>query len=334
MASPAMSLQPGGWGGSSGANPTPWTGNEFVSSGSGGANQWTNFPSLMPPSQFSQPLMGGSGLQSVNSSAPGTVPQAPPGASINPLTDIGSTAKPGMTNIGKGNYAQNPLDPELTSALFSYLQGQVGQGVAPFDLSALLPSSGQATGAGQLSAPLTQLLQQMQQNYGSSGQIGQMASQGVDATPAWQKMVTAQGQNIEQNQANLQEQFNKFGNLASSPSAIGMANFQEQTTKDQNALLGQLQFQGIGDQLQAGNQVAGFGQMMQGLDQSSIDRLLQEFTRTQSQNNPTLGMQYGASTTFPPVINPKSGGGLAGAAIGASGGILSGLSDILPFFGL
>jgi hypothetical protein len=316
MATPAMNFGgQSGWGGGAGANPTPWLGNEFVSTSAGGSNQYMNFPSMTPPG-YASPL----------TNTPGVVPQPSSGGgtSTNSLTGPGGlqgpTNAPGMTGIGKGLYAQNPLDPGLTSQLFQYLQSQVGQGMTPFNLSALLPSSGQATQPGQLTAPLTQLLQQLQQDYSSTGQIGQMAQNGVSATPMWQQMVDAQQQNIQQNQANLQEQFNKFGNLASSPSAIGMANYQEQTAKDQNALLGQLQFQGIQDQLQAGQQVGGLGQMLQGLDQSAIQNLLTEFQRTQSQNNPTLGMQYGASTTFPPVVKPTSGGGVLG-------GVMSGLGQ-------
>jgi hypothetical protein len=285
---------------------------------SGGGNSQNPFSFNLNPN-----FIAYSGSQS----APGTAPnQTPSSSPTNPVTLTGPPGASGMTGIGKGLYAQNPLDPALTSQLFQWLQSQIGQGVPGFDLSTILPSSGQATVPGQLNAPLTQLLQQMQTMFGPQGQIGQMAAGGVDAVAPWQKMVDAMQRQIAQGGANLKEQFNVEGGLASSPFGQAAVDYQDQSNKDLNSLLGSMQFQGIQDQLQAGGMVQGAGQFMQGLDQQSIQNMLQEFIRTSPQYNPLLGMQFGAATTFPPVLQPQKGGG-------ALGGLLSSLGPLLQMFG-
>src|SRR6266571_4454358 len=266
-------------------------------------------PSATPPPT----APGGANLPngSVNNNIPGVVPPNAGGGgngSGSPLTLTGPQGASGMTGIGKGLYAQNPLDPALTSQLFQYLQSQVGQGVSPFNLSTLLPSSGQATQAGQLNAPLNSVLQNLMQLFNpQSGSLGQLASGGVDATPVWQKTVDALQRQRDQGANNLREQFAFSGNLDSSPFGQSMVDYQTQTNKDDASLLANMQFQGIQDQLAASGQQQGFGQFLQGLDQQSIQNMLQEFIRTSPQYNPTLGMQFGAATTFPPVLQPQHG---------------------------
>lgn len=278
--------------------------------------------------------LGGAGTGMKSSTPPGVVPpssSAIPGGGTNPFT--GPPNGPGMTGIGKGNFAENPIDPALTSSFFNWLQSQIGQGMKPFNLSALMPSSGKATDPGQLSAPLTQLLQQMQAMFMPGTQLGDLASKGIDATPMWQKTVDAMQRQIGQGATNLKEQFNVGGNLVGSPYGNAAADYQMQSNKDLNAMLAQMQFQGLQDQMQAAGMEGSLGQMMQGLDQSSIDRMLQEFIRTSPENNPLLSLMFGASTTFPPVIQPKTGAGGLGALLGASGGILDGLGGLKNLFG-
>jgi hypothetical protein len=299
--------------------PFPFPGGDNSSGGGGGGNQF--FPSLptMPTPQ--------------NTPAPGIAPNQSPTATATtgqPLQFTGPPGASGMTGIGKGMFAQNPLDPALTSSLFQWLQSQIGQGVPGFDLSTLLPSSGQATAPGQLNAPLTQLLQQIQTMFGSGGQIGQMAAGGIDAVAPWQKMVDAMQRQIAQGGANLKEQFNVEGGLASSPFGQAAVDYQTQSNKDLNSQLAQMQFQGIQDQLQAGNMVQGAGQFMQGLDQQAIQNMLQEFIRTSPQYNPLLGMEFGAATTFPPVLNPQKGGGALGGLLSSLGPLLQMFSGMIP----
>lgn len=294
----------------------------------GGSNQFfSSFPTMPSPSMTTpNNLPNNPGVvPPFNSSNPGS-PQ--------PLQFTGPPGASGQTGIGKGLFAQNPLDPSLTSQLFQFLQSQIGQGVSPFSLSTLLPSSGQATTPGQLNAPLTALLQQMQSAFGPGGQIGTMATQGLSAVPQWQTMVDAMQRQIAEGASNVREQFNVEGNLAGSPFGTAMVDYQTQSNKDLNSLLASLQQQNFSQQLQAGNEVQGAGQFLQGLDQQSIQNVLQEFIRTSPQNNPLLGLEFGASTTFPPVLNPKSGAGGLGALLGGAGGLASGIADILPFLGL
>lgn len=327
------------------ASPIPWAsfiqkggddgfsgwmgGGGGAKSGISGSNQF--FP-VMP--SIPTPFNANPGMATMNT--PGVVPPSSGGGSgtfpggTQPLQFTGPPGASGQTGIGKGLFAQNPLDPALTSQFFQFLQSQIGKGVDPFNLSTLLPSSGQATTPGQLNAPLTDLLKEIQGAFGPGGQIGDIATKGVSAVPQWQTMVDAMQRQIGQGAANLKEQFNFAGDLASSPFGTAAADYQLQSNKDLNSLLAQLQQQNFGLQLQAGQEVEGAGQFMQGLDQQAIQNLLQEFIRTSPQYNPTLGMEFGASTTFPPVLNPKTGAGGLGALLGGSGQLAGGIAALIP----
>lgn len=247
--------------------------------------------------------------------APGTVPKQgsnPGGAAT--FNFPGPATGPGMTGIGKGMFAENPLNPALTNQFFNYLFSQIGQGVDPFNLSALLPTGG-TTGPGQLSAPLSPEMQQLAQLFMPGGSMNQLATGGVSALPAWHQMVDAMQRQIGQGAANLKEQFNVEGGLASSPFGQAATDYQLQSNKDLNSLLGNMTFQGIQDQLAASGMMGDVGNMFQNLDQSSIDRLYQEFVRTSPQYNPLLGMQFGAATTFPPMVQPGSSSGILGSLL-------------------
>lgn len=65
-----------------------------------------------------------------------------------------------------------------------------------------------------------------------------------DATDAWQKLILAQDERTKQNAGNLQEYMNVTGNRYSTAFGDSMGDFWEQTTRDQNSLLSQLQMQG------------------------------------------------------------------------------------------
>jgi hypothetical protein len=118
-------------------------------------------------------------------------------------------------------------------------------------------------------------------------------------------MINAQQQNIAQNQANLKEQFGAMGNLAGSPFGTAMSNYMQQTTADQNALLGQLQQQNIlQGQIPLMQNLFGGAQAMAGglqaLDQQAIQNMYQEFQRVSPQNNPMLPYIQGLATLYPP----------------------------------
>jgi hypothetical protein len=300
------------------ANPLNNQRNDF-----GGNNQYMNYPT-MPGAGYNPPNPYGSGSTDFN---PYQVP--PQNSPVN-------TSSQGMFPTGHVR-TEKPIDPGLTSEFFNYLQSQIGQGVSPFNLSTMLPD-GTQTQKGQLTAGANPILQQLMQLFSGGGpsgaglqQLQNIATNGIDATPEWQKMIRAQQQNIQQNEANLKEQFAGMGNLAGSPFGTAMSNYAQQTTLDENSLLGQLQQQNIlQGQIPAGEFLQNlslqqtqmkdqFGQYMQGLDQSAITNQLNEFIRTSPQYNPLLSMMFGGSTTFAPLVPSQSSGG------GILGGLLPGL---------
>jgi hypothetical protein len=152
-------------------------------------------------------------------------------------------------------------------------------------------------------------------------------------------MVEAMKRNTGENEANLKEQFNFGGGLASSPFGTAMTDFATQTNLDQNALLGQLQTSALesaqGRKLGAeeflGQGAEGMAQFLQGLDQQSLDRIYQEFIRTSPQYNPLLGYQGQAALTFPPTNQKGSGGGGIGGILSGAGGAAQGIAAILPY---
>lgn len=273
-------------------------------------------------------------------SAAGTnnIPGIVPGSGGYTPNTGGQITTPYAPAINNKYYAGSTLDPALTMGFFNYLQGKMGEGVSPFNLSSLLPSSGKATQAGQMTAPNNALLQQIMQGYMGNGPDSGLASMmrtgnPIDQTPAWNAMVDSMSQNIARNQANLKEQFAVGGNLVGTPYGDAMQNFMSQTSKDENAMLLGAQTNAMENaqsrMMQAGQQGSQFGQYMQGLDQSSIDRMMQEFIRTSPESNPLLQYMMGASTTFPQYMQKSSGGGILGGLLGAAGPILSGIGSIM-----
>src|SRR5580700_3136198 len=210
-----------GQGGSSVGNPPGSGGNDGPAQnpvGAGGSPGMPNDPFNGPPTEGAQ---GPSGSGAANTSGAFGWPNIP------------------------GTYAVPPQYPGLAGGLATWLQSQVGQGVPGFGGVTQLPGGG-TTNPGQLTALDNATLQQLQQFFatGKGGGPGMnflstVANQGVSALPEWQQMVAAQQQNIQQNQANLQGQFASMGDLAGSPFGTAEANYSEQTTKDQNALLAQ-----------------------------------------------------------------------------------------------
>lgn len=263
---------------------------------------------------------------------PGVVPPATSGAGSAPLSGLqyytqgppGPAYQAGNANeIAQGYYTTPTYDPMFTGQFYNYLTQQLGQGTTPFNLSSQLPTSGQATQPGQLTAPMNDLMQQLMQFYSGgqsnipgASQMTQMAQTGnpIDQTPAWQAMIEAQGRNTEQNAANLREQFAFGGNLKSSPFGNAMTDYYSQTAKDQNALLGQMTAQAgesaQGRELQAQNNIfsgaQGFGSELQGLDQNSINAMYQEFIRTQPEYNPMMQMMAGGATASPSIYRGNS----------------------------
>lgn len=271
----------GGYGGGSAPN--------YMNYGTAGvgSNQYQNLPPWM-------------NTRTAYNTPPGVVPQQ--GQTGSQYYGPGWTGAGGGPILGGGQFSvEQSMDPSLTQGLFNYLQGQIGRGVTPFNLRTALPFGG-VTQPGQINAPGNQALETI-------------ATQGISALPEWQQMIAAQQQNIAQGRAGLEEQMGFMGNLAGSPGATGLANYDEQTVANQNALLGQLQQQNI---LQGQIPVAEY---TQGMNQQAIQNVMNEFMRTQPQYNPLLSLMFGGATSFNPVLNRagQTGGGILGGLAQGAG---------------
>lgn len=283
--------------------PMPGSSASYPTTQYGGANQYGSFPSLPTPTAS----------PAITNNPPGIVPTS----TKNPV----STATPGgssiesWTKLGGGANTAGPLDPQLTAALFSYLQSQIGQGVTPFNLSAALPSGG-TSAPGATTAPMNPLMKSLQDFY-----MGQGGGPNSFILPMFQSQMDAMKLPIDENLANLKEQFASRGALGSTEMARAMSDYLTQTSLNQQSLLGS-------ETLQALPGMQNEAQATQNLDQSSIQNLLQEFMRTQPQYNPLLSSMFGASTTFPPVYTPQ--GGIGQALLGSAGGMASGAAKLIP----
>lgn len=326
-------------GSSSGSEMVP--AGEFNFSPPGGQNQFMNFPTMGGPGGQTatgsdlNPLLFGNPTYSrtmTNPSGEGAFPlpggaQAgtppgivPPSGGNPPLGPFSNPADTGKAGVGArlpgGAYTGRTLDPQLTEQLAQWLMSQLGKGATPFDLSAILPSTGQATAPGTLTAPENPILQSLQQFY-QTGTGGPLPG----VLPMWQSEIQAMNIPIQQQLANIKEQFGARGALGSSELGSALETYGAQTAADQEALLGQLTLQALPGMEQ-------FGVGLQAEDQASIDRLLQEFQRTQPEYSPLLQEEFGFGTAFPPIYGRPGFGASFQSALGGA------LGQTLGTFGL
>lgn len=278
-------------------------------------------------------------------------PTTPPGGGPIPNypsypSGPGGQGPAGGPSIGKasgGVATVSPYYQGLSSSFANWLLSQEGQGATPFNMSQIMPSSGQETQPGQLSADLTPLLQQLADFFtGQSGgqsavpglsSLNELATTGdpVTALPAWQAAVGAAKQNNQQQAAQLREQFAGSGTVNSSAYGTAAANFSEQTAKDQNAQLLSAQQSALesaqGRKLTASTTLLSgaqqLGQLFQGMDQAAIDRTLQEFIRTRPEYSPLLPFLQQLTTMFGPTTGKVQTGGIIGTAISDITGLLA-----------
>lgn len=246
--------------------------------------------------------------------------------------------------IGKGFQRFGPLSPEFTGSFYDFLFSQLGQGATPFGAATDLPTGG-TTGTGEMSAGLNPLSQNFMDfllggdtSLAGLGTLGQMSETGmpISTMDQWQAMLQAQQRNIEQNQANLREEFAFSGNLEASPFGTAMTDFMSQTSLDQNALLAMMETQAMeqarGRQMGASQFLGGMTQAgipyFQDIDQQAINRMYDEFIRTQPEYNPLMQQMFGAATTFPPIMRKGSGMGAVGGILSGAGSLAGSLSDI------
>lgn len=320
------------------ANMAPgWT--PYNSSGNPWAsNQYASFPNMNP------------------GQTPGVVPQQM-NFSSTPFraTDPWGYGTGGANALSGGMETQPTMSPQFTQQWYQYLTSQLGQGVSPFNLSAIMPSSGAATVPGTLTAPMTGTLADLQQFLAGGpssipglNQLGEMAQTGdpINATPAWQAMVEAMQRQTDEGAANLREQFSFAGNLDSSPFGSAIGDYFNQDTLNKNALLGQMTQQSLesamGRKLTAGQDMSQMGMQLgdlfQNLDQNSITALYNEFMRTSPQNNPLLSFMGQGALSSPSMYQPAQSsimgdiGSLLGPMLGI-GGIGGTLGSLGKFFG-
>jgi hypothetical protein len=279
-------------------------------------NQWMNFPSMTG----GMPQTGGP-LDMMSASPPGIVPPAGGGGfpsttgAGSPPFSLDTSPIGGKHKLGGGATTEPTLDPSFTTQLYEWLQSQIGKGATPFDLSAILPSTGEATAPGTLTAPENPILKALQEFY-TKGTGGPLPG----VLPMWQSEMKSMEIPIEQQMANIKEQFGARGALGSSEMASAMETFGAQTARDQEALLGQLTLQAL-----PGMESAGMN--LQSLDQGSIDRLLQEFIRTRPEYNPMLPGMEQLGTTFSPLYGHTGFGAAFGQAFGS--GLGSGAASLI-----
>ena len=295
-------------------------GNPQSSSGMGG-NQWMDFaslPNMTPqtsgaipsPNAANSPTMPSSGGQ------PGLAPVAPSTGVPAGTPQKGVTA-PSTTKTGTGQYAVGqPQDPQLTNNLFSWLNSQIGQGASAYP--------------GTLTAQNNPLIQMLMQSFGQKGgPLNSMINTGdpIDQTPAWEAMVQSMQNPIQQNEAQLREQASVGGDLVGSTLGTSMSNYLAQVTTSENAQLIQAQTQALeqaqGRKLSSNEFMGQFGQYLQGLDQSSIDRMYQEYIRTSPDYSPLLQNEQAAAAQYPPYLKTETGMQQFLGSLGGIGSILS-----------
>jgi hypothetical protein len=157
-------------------------GSSTLATGSTPGMSWGPMTMTNPTQTYANPGHGTGVLGPSNppQQQPGTM-GAPGVASQYPQLPIATNGYPTTASTSGGFSLQGGAasvpnqDPNFSQEWGSMLTGQLGQGISPFDLSSYLPSSGQQTNPGQVAAPLTPILSQLQQflSGGSSSGVGQ-----------------------------------------------------------------------------------------------------------------------------------------------------------------
>ncbi len=261
--------------------------------------------------------MGGFTLPSGSLSGSLPTPPTQPGQPFGGFSFASGGALPG-TNT---NMTTPTMDPALTNTMLGYLGGNIGQGLPAFNQSVNLPSGGH-TQPGQLSAPMNPVMQQLMDFM--TGKSGPGALPGV--LPMWQSEMAAMQGPIEQNMANLREQFGSQGALGSSEMGTAMQDYMSQTSADEMALLTSATQASL-------PQMASVGMDIQGIDQSAIGRAYNQFQTDLPQNSPLLPYEMNAAQMTPGASYQKQPSfldSLLGNAGGLLGNIGSAASSAFP----
>ena len=288
-------------------------GGPFVGGTGGGSNQWMNYPSL-PNLGASNTTPGGTSSGGYNYGT-GRDPTTGRFSGAGKAGQYFPNVPGGKSDMGGNVFTAPTFDPGFTSQFYQMLQQIMagsGGGLQNNLLSFL--------GGGPSSIP------------GAAG-MTEMANTGdpISALPEWQSMIAAQQQNIQQNQANLKEQFGFAGDLESSPFGTAMSNYMQQTSKDENALLAQLEQQAMesamGRKLSADTSLMG----MAGAESQFLDQLFSGaataspglFEKNKGSLLGGIGSLIGAGAA-----GASAGLGAAGGGAGLGASILAGLAAI------
>jgi hypothetical protein len=255
---------------------------------SGGSNQWMqNYPAL--PNFNPSVSTGGSPTAMTTPSA-----AAPTG-----------TTPGGDPYIGHGLYENPTYDPGFTGGYYGMLQ-QLMSG-----------------GGGNLQQQLLSFLSGGSSTIPGANSLTEMSKTGdpISALPEWQKMIAAQQQNIQQNQANLKEQFGFAGDLQSSPFGTAMSNYEQQTSLSQDALLAQLEQQSMESAMQrkltASQDITG----MAGAETQFLDQLFSQgaFASPGLSKKPSSSVLGGIGSILSSLFGAAGNAGSFGALFGLGG---------------
>jgi|SRR5882724_2252142 len=249
----------------------------------GGSNQWMNYPAL--------PNFNPSGG---NTSFGNAYTDALPPAGSFKRGEYYPGYTGGKSDLGGNTFTAPTFDPAFTTQFYQMLTQMMGGG------------------GGNLQNQLLEFLGGGQSNIPGADSLTSMANTGnpISALPEWQKMIEAQQRGIGENAANLKEQFGFMGNLASSPFGNAMSDYFQQTSKDQNALLAQMDTQAMENamnrELSASQGIMG----MAGAESQFLDSLFS-----------------GAATASPNLFQKSKTSGLGGI-LGGVGSMLGGIGSL------
>jgi len=345
--------------GTGGANPNPFPpagGSGGSGSGSGTGGGGTTLPSL-PGSNasptYNQPTVtnpnpGGGGVG--NASANG-VPSSAAEWLASGANDFGY-----LQSFAQDGQAINQLPAwqAMTDAQQRNLDRRYADLQESFNVSGNRASTpfGQAAVDFQTQAGLEQnaLLAQMTtqaleaamgRQYGASGQLGQMAQQGISQlsgqdfqSDMWQMQHAYDlAQQMYQGSVGAAQSLNQTA-MQAATQLYGAETAAGMTEQDRQMALMQLSLAGAGDLSNLWRQNLGagsaLGQQQYGIGQNEIDRIYQEWLRTRNYNSPLLPYQYAGATGYPVTAYPQQNQSQWPSILG---GLAPGLSSILGGFG-
>jgi hypothetical protein len=233
--------------------------------------------------------MGGFQMPSFPSLGPSQSSMPSPSDPFNKNSAYGgfSYASPGPLPGTNQNLITPTIDPALTNQMLGYTGSQIGQGLPAFNQQVNLPGGG-TTQPGQLSAPLNPILQSLQQFMSGQGGPGNLPG----VLPMWQSEMTAMQQPIQENLANLKEQFGSMGALGSSELGSASMDYLSQTSADEMALLTSATQSSLPTMASAGMDI-------QGVNQAAIQSQYNQFQTDLPQNNPMLPYEQSMAQMMP-----------------------------------